>query len=82
MKLGYLFLTFALAACSLAAISDRYGNEYGGWYSPGAGYRWQLELCERQVEAGDSPLPARKLAMRCCMQAHGVPISDPQSCRA
>jgi hypothetical protein len=82
MKLAYVFVTLVLAACSMAAISDRYGNEYGGWYNPGADYRWQLELCEHQVEARDTPLAQRKLALRCCMQAHGVPITDPQDCRA
>lgn len=82
MRIGHAFLTLALAACSVAAISDRYGNEYGGWYNPGSNFRWQLDLCQRQVEAQASPLVDRKLAMRCCMYAHGVPIDDAQSCRA
>jgi len=81
MKIGHAFLMLALAACSVAAISDRYGNQYGDWYNPGSGFRWQLDLCERQVDAQSTPLVDRKLAMRCCMHAHGVPIDDPQNCR-
>ena len=81
MRLGYIFVTLVVAACSIAAISDRYGNEYGDWYNPGAGYRWQLDLCEHQVEAKATPLPERKFAMRCCMYAHGVPIDEGQTCR-
>jgi len=82
MKIGHVFITFALAACGATVISDRYGNEYGDWYNPGGDYRWQLDLCERQAEARDIPLADRKAAMRCCMYAHGVPIGDPQNCRA
>jgi hypothetical protein len=75
-------LTLALAACSLGAVSDRYGNQYGGWYDPGSNYGWQLDLCERRVEARGVAAGERKLAMRCCMYAHGVPIDDAQYCRA
>ena len=81
MKIGLALLPLVLVACGVAAISDRYGNQYGDWYNPGSGFRWQLDLCEHQVEAQASPLPERKLAMRCCMYAHGVPIDDAQHCR-
>jgi hypothetical protein len=81
MKIGHVFVTLVLAACSAAAIGDRYGNEYGDWYNPGGNYRWQLDVCEHQMEARDIPRADRKLAMRCCMHAHGVPIGDPQDCR-
>jgi hypothetical protein len=81
MKIGHVFVTLVLAACGIAVISDRYGNQYGDWYNPGGDYRWQLDACEHQVEAQNIPLAERKLAMRCCMYAHGVPIGDPQDCR-
>ena len=76
-----LFLAGLLAGCGVGSITDRYGNAYGGWYDPGDNYRWQLELCERQMEQQGVPATARKLAMRCCMHDHGAPIDDPR-CRA
>jgi hypothetical protein len=79
MKIGLALATLILVACSAVAISDRYGNEYGDWYNPGGDYRWQLDLCERQI--ADVPLAGRKLAMRCCMHAHGVPVGDSRDCR-
>jgi hypothetical protein len=82
MKVGHVFITLALAACGVAAISDRYGNQYGDWYNPGDGYRWQLDFCQRDVETRNIALADRKLVMRCCMYAHGVPIGDAQDCRA
>jgi hypothetical protein len=81
MKVARVFPALVLAACSVAAISDRYGNQYGDWYNPGSGFRWQLDLCEHQVEAQGAPLPERKLAMRCCMYWHGVPVDGTQNCR-
>ncbi|HEX7969861.1 MAG TPA: hypothetical protein VF502_16675 [Stellaceae bacterium] len=80
-RIGKLFLALVLGACSMFAIADRYGNQYGDWYNPGEGYRWQFDACDRQVEQQNLPPTARKLAMRCCMRDHGVPIGDPQDCR-
>ena len=82
MKIGHVFVALVLGACGIASISDRYGNQYGDWYNPGSGFRWQLDLCEHQVETRDVPPAVRKLAMRCCMWAHGVPIGDARSCQA
>lgn len=81
MRVGYVFAALVLGACGVASISDRYGNQYGDWYNPGSGFRWQLDLCEHQVEKQATPPPERKLAMRCCMYAHGVPIDEAQTCR-
>jgi len=81
MKIGYVFVAVVLGACGVASISDRYGNQYGDWYNPGGEFRWQLDLCERQIEAQATPPAERRLAMRRCMYAHGVPIDDAQRCR-
>ena len=81
-RIGSVFVAIVLGACGIAAVSDRYGNRYGGWYDPGNNYRWQLDLCETQMEQRSVPPLARPLAMRCCMFGHGVPIDDPQDCRA
>lgn len=75
-------LLLAVAGCSLVSLSDRYGNSYGGWYNPGQQFQWQLATCDQQVAAATVPAPARKLAMRCCMWRHGVPIADPAACQA
>ncbi len=72
----------ALSACSFTTIADRYGNEYGDWYNPGADFTWQLDLCERQMEADSVPPMNRKAAMRCCMHDHGVPVDNARSCTA
>ena len=72
----------ALSACSFTTIADRYGNEYGDWYNPGGDFTWQLDLCERQMEADNVPPMSRKAAMRCCMHDHGVPVDNAQSCTA
>ena len=71
-----------LAGCSLVTIADRYGNEYGGWYNHGADFAWQRDLCEGEMERHNVPAPERKLAMRCCMRDHGVPIDPPPQCSA
>ncbi len=81
-KVGYAFFALGLGACAAFAITDRYGNLYGDWYNPGENYRWQLEVCDQQVDKPEIPPAARKLAMRCCMRAHGVPIDNPQYCGA
>lgn len=83
MRIGRLFWlasALALGSCGFASITDEYGNSYGGYYNPGSQFQWQLAGCQQEILAGTIPLPARKLAMRCCMWRHGVPIDDPQSC--
>ena len=83
MKQAHVMMALVVVGCSAVSISDRYGNEYGDWYNPGSGYRWQLDLCEHQIQTGTAGASLdRRLAMRCCMQAHGVPIADPHECRA
>ena len=77
-----LLLPLALACCSLVTTADRYGNTYGDWYNHGSQYGWQLSLCENTLDAQHVVPQDRKLAMRCCMWRHGVPIDDPQSCGA
>ncbi len=75
-------IALVLSACAAAAITDRYGNQYGGWYNPGENYRWQLEACDAEVGRQEIAPGLRKLALRCCMRAKGVPINDPQDCLA
>ena len=72
----------ALGACSFVTIADRYGNEYGDWYNPGGNYRWQLGVCEHDMEARGIAPSDRKLEMRCCMRDHGVPGDSPPACHA
>lgn len=62
------------------ALTDPYGNIYGGWYNPGQDYRWQLTTCEQAIDDERVPNTDRKTFMRCCMWRHGVPIDDPQTC--
>jgi hypothetical protein len=69
-----------LAACGYTKITDQYGNSYGGWYNPGEDYRWQLGVCQQEMESRNIMMPVRALAMRCCMRDHGVPIDDPEDC--
>jgi hypothetical protein len=69
-----------VGACSLVTIADRYGNQYGGWYNHGASFAWQRDFCEGEMERESVPAPARKLAMRCCMRDHGVPVEPPPLC--
>jgi len=71
-----------IGGCSLVTIADRYGNEYGGWYNHGASFAWQRDLCESEMEKQNVAAPARKLAMRCCMRNHGVPVEPPPQCEA
>jgi hypothetical protein len=81
MKIARIaWLVMALAGCSVVTIHDRYGNTYGDWYNPGEDYTWQLSVCEAEMDRQGIALPLRKLAMRCCMWLHGVPIDDPQAC--
>lgn len=75
-------LAVLVAGCSLVQIRDPYGNVYGDWYNHGAQYRYQLGLCEHEIDDRNVPDPARKTFMRCCMWRHGVPIDDAQSCSA
>ena len=75
-----LLLLPALAACGAFALTDPYGNRYGGLYNPGEDYRWQLALCEQAIDDRAVPNAERKHFMRCCMWRHGVPIDDSQSC--
>ena len=82
MKPVFLLVLAALGACSLVTVADRYGNRYGDWYNHGDQYRWQLTACEDDLNGRNVPAPERKLAMRCCMWLHGVPIDDPGSCGA
>jgi hypothetical protein len=82
MRAAGLALALGLAGCSLVSLSDRYGNTYGDWYNPGQQYGWQLATCDQEVAAGTVAAPGRKLAMRCCMWRHGVPIDDPDACQA
>lgn len=79
-QIGRMSLALVLGACSMFAIADRYGNQYGDWYNPGESYRWQLDACDKELELQNISPTARKLAMRCCMRARGVPIADPQYC--
>jgi hypothetical protein len=72
----------ALGACSFTTVADRYGNEYGDWYNPGSQFAWQLQLCEKQMDAQAVVPMQRKLAMRCCMHDHGVPVDSTQGCAA
>ncbi len=81
-KLGICLFVAALGACSFVSIADRYGNEYGDWYNPGGNFTWQLDLCERQMDAQSVPPMSRKAAMRCCMRDHGVPVDDALGCSA
>ncbi len=81
-KVGSAFFAIMLGGCAAVTITDRYGNQYGDWYNPGENYRWQLDLCDNEINKSEIPPGLRKLAMRCCMHAHGVPISDPQDCLA
>lgn len=81
-KLGVCLFAMALGACSFVTIADRYGNEYGDWYNPGANFTWQLGVCERQMDAQNVPPMSRKAAMRCCMRDHGVPVNSAVGCTA
>ncbi len=81
-NIGTTFLALMLGACAAAAITDRYGNQYGGWYNPGENFRWQLEACDAELGRQEIAPDRRKLAMRCCMWTKGVPINDPQDCVA
>jgi hypothetical protein len=72
----------ALAGCSLYVLTDPYGNQYGGWYNPGANDRYQLVTCEHEIDEQKVPDAGRKDFMRCCMWRHGVPIDDARSCGA
>lgn len=81
-KIGVALLALCVSACSFTTIADRYGNEYGDWYNPGGNFQWQLSLCEQQMDTGSVPAPDRKLAMRCCMHDHGVPVDDVSGCGA
>jgi hypothetical protein len=75
-------LALFVSACSFTTIADRYGNEYGDWYNPGGNFQWQLNLCEQQMDTRSVPAPERKLAMRCCMRDHGVPVDVESGCAA
>lgn len=81
-KICVALLALLVGACSFTTIADRYGNEYGDWYNPGGNFQWQLNLCEQQMDARGVPAPDRKLAMRCCMHGHGVPVDDVSGCGA
>jgi hypothetical protein len=78
----FLLTSALIGGCSLVTIADRYGNEYGGWYNHGASFAWQRDLCEGEMEKQGVPAPARKLAMRCCMRDHGVPVDPRPRCEA
>jgi hypothetical protein len=77
-----LCLLTALSGCSYFQLVDPYGNVYGDFYNPGSTYRWQMLACEQEIDTGAVPGVQRKMFMRCCMGAHGVPISDLASCPA
>jgi hypothetical protein len=81
-KLGMVLVVMALGACSFVSIADRYGNQYGDWYNPGGNFTWQLDLCQKQMETQSVPAMDRKLAMRCCMRDHGVPVNSSVGCSA
>jgi hypothetical protein len=81
-KLGIFLFAAVLWGCSFTTIADRYGNQYGDWYNPGGNFTWQLGLCEQQMESKDVPPMQRKLAMRCCMHDHGVPVDSVAGCAA
>lgn len=81
-KFGISLLLIALGACSFTTIADSYGNQYGDWYNPGGGFTWQLGVCEQQMQTQQVPAMQRKLAMRCCMHDHGVPVNSTVGCSA
>ena len=81
-RLWILWLAPVLVGCSLVTITDPYGNRYGDYYNLGDQYIWQLSTCEQEMAAQPVPPHQRKLAMRCCMWRHGVPIDDAASCAA
>jgi hypothetical protein len=80
VRIGIVVAVLVIGACSFTTIADRYGNEYGDWYNPGGNYAWQLDLCERRMDSDVIAPKARKVAMRCCMRDHGVPLDVPTPC--
>jgi hypothetical protein len=70
-----LAVAVALPGCSDPfAISDSYGNSYGGYDDFGNKYAWQMQTCQNDpalAKAAD-----QKRWMECCMWRHGVPIDD------
>jgi hypothetical protein len=82
MRPAVAVVALALCGCGIAALTDPYGNVYGGWYNHGDTYRWQMAKCEQAIDDGAVPNAERKRFMRCCMWRNGVPIDDPQTCAA
>lgn len=81
-RLALCLIIALLYGCSFTTIADPYGNEYGGWYSPGGSFSWQLGVCEKQMDSDNVPPIKRKAAMRCCMHDHGVPVDNIAGCAA
>jgi hypothetical protein len=79
LSVAVLAAALALSGC---AVSDRYGNTYGGFYNPGDHYAWQLQTCDQEIAASAIAEPQKKRAMQCCMWRHGVPIDDSTGCTA
>lgn len=81
--LSAVFLsTLALQGCGAFAISDRYGNSYGGFFDYGNQYAWQLKTCEANPRLAATAPALRKRWMQCCMWRHGVPIENATGCAA
>lgn len=86
MKIGARFAVLlaaaALSGCGWFTISDKYGNEYGGFYEYGSHYAWQLQTCESEPALATAVAAEQKRWMECCMWRHGVPIDDATGCAA
>ena len=75
-RAGAAVLAMALAACGVAALTDPYGNRYGGWYAHGDAYRVQLNLCEQETASPNIPQAQKSQHMLQCMIRLGVPSGN------
>ena len=81
-RTGVLLAAVALSGCGWFTISDKYGNEYGGFYDYGSRYVWQLQTCQDDPVLAKTAAGEQKRWMECCMWRHGVPIDDSTGCAA
>jgi hypothetical protein len=84
IRSAVLVAALALPGCSDPfAISDRYGNSYGGYDDFGNQYAWQLSTCQDAPALTKTAPGDQKRWMECCMWRHGVPIEgDSAGCAA
>ena len=77
VRAAVLAVVVALPGCSDPfAISDSYGNSYGGYDDFGNRYAWQLSTCQSDPRLARAAPGDQKRWMECCMWRHGVPIED------